>query len=109
MRDPATLLLTLSAEARSEVQRFLRGSSLVDPVAGLLFGRATGDSADRWMLGCFERTQIEKIEEMLEPQGQRAHYLADGIEFCMYQFQFLPDLRGKTLHFDGKQFLVVGA
>jgi hypothetical protein len=107
MSSPVALNLKVSPEARSWIEDFLMRTSLADPVAGLTYGHSSGDPTDTWMVGAYERSQIPKIEEMLAPHGHRAHYLADGIEFCFHQFHLLSKLEGATLHFDGRRFVLL--
>ena len=97
MSSPAPLNLRIGSALRVWLKQELARSGLKAPVLGLTFGKWTHQKSENWSLGFFEREQIKVIEKDTLAHGHPAHWIADGIELCFYQFHLLSELEGKTL------------
>jgi hypothetical protein len=93
----AKLDVTITPEARNRAVTLLANTDVRDPTLCLMKGRTLGESEDRWGWGIYGPDNIKFLKPNLALRGHTLLYELDGLTVAIPQFNFVPELVGKTL------------
>ena len=111
--DEFPLRITESAKAR--IAAFL-ASREPGSVLALMYGDSATYGADgnlksttpaRWQLQAYPKAQAEALERQISAHGSPFFHIASGVRFCVPQFFFIDQLRGRTLDVQGDHICII--
>ena len=89
--------VTFTAQAKARITAFLSSITGYEPTLCLMKAYAPDEPKDRWTYGSYGPDNLKSVGPALERLGHPLLYLADDLVVAIPQFNFVPELVGKTL------------
>lgn len=102
-----TLDVKFTPEARARIVQFLASIRDYEPTLALMKGWTDSDPELRWRYGAWAPAHVERLGPAFEGQGHPLLYSVDGFVVAIPQYQFIPELEGKTLGLGNGEELTV--
>ena len=102
-----TLDLTFTPEARERALSFLSSITDYPPTLCLMKAVSLDEPEGWWTYGVYAPSNIEVVEPALRERGHALLYRADGLLVAIPQYQFVPELVGKTIGLGDGRLLVL--
>jgi hypothetical protein len=99
---------TLTAGARSELERFVRNARAPGALAAL-FKNNDDSGATRWSYSVLALDRIRALEAAMQTRGHPLRYDLDGMTVAISNVAHARELDGKVLDFDGPGYLIARA
>jgi hypothetical protein len=104
-----SLNLRLTEAARAAIDSFMAGLDYDEGVPCLLRSRASAEGGrcdEKWTVGAYHPDRIRFFEQLRRATGLEFFFECDGLVFLLWQPQLASTLRGKTLDYSFRRYLV---
>ena len=92
-----TLDVKFTPEARARILQFLASIRDYEPTLTLMKGGTGSDPELRWSYGAYAPKNLEVLGLEFQRLGHPLLYSVDSLRVAIPQYQFVPELEGKTL------------
>jgi hypothetical protein len=99
--------LTFSPKAKARVCAFLASITEYQPILTLKKGWTDNDPEVRWTYGAYAPDNIAHVAPEVERCGYALLYTVEDLTVAIPQFQYLQELKGKTLDLGRKDLVLV--
>jgi len=103
----APLDLKLAPDAKARMLTFISSITEYEATLCLMKGRTNDEPDERWSYGSYGPENIASVGPELERRGHALLYSVEDLVIAIPQFNFVPELAGKTLGLGNRDLVVL--